>query len=254
MSSKQLEGKVAIVTGAGQGVGQGIAYALAAEGCAVTVSGRTLSKCEVTAKEIEARGGRAIALGADVLSADDLARTLDATLSEFGRLDVLVNNAQVVPLGTLHDVTEENFVAGWESGPLAAFRFMKLAYPHLKQTRGSIVNLGSAAALRWDSAGYGCYGAVKEGIRQLTRQAACEWGPDGIRANCILPLATSPGMEAWIEHRPEEAQAFLATVPLGRVGDCEDDIGRVVVFLASDAAAYVTGQSLLLDGGQAKTA
>lgn len=250
----QLEDKVAIVTGAGQGVGQGIAYALASRGCAVAVSGRTLSKCEATAKEIEARGGRAIAIRADVLSADDLERNLAATIEAFGRLDVLVNNAQIVPLGTLEQVTEEAFRAGWESGPLATFRFMKLAYPHLKETRGSVVNLGSAAALRWDSAGYGCYGAVKEAIRQLTRQAASEWGPDGIRVNCVLPLAMSPGMEGWIEQRPEEAQAFLATVPLGRVGDCERDIGNVVAFLASDEAAYITGQSLLLDGGQAKPA
>jgi len=250
----QLEGKVAIVTGGGQGVGQGIAYALASRGCAVAVSGRTLSKCEVTAKEIEARGGRAIAVEADVLSAEDLERNLSATLDAFGQLDVLVNNAQVVPLGTLEQVDEAAFRAGWESGPLATFRFMKLAYPHLKATRGSIVNLGSSAALRWDSAGYGCYGAVKEAIRQLTRQAASEWGPDGIRVNCVLPLAMSPGMEGWIEERPEEAQAFLSTVPLGRVGSCEHDIGDVVAFLASDEAAYVTGQSLLLDGGQAKPA
>jgi NAD(P)-dependent dehydrogenase (short-subunit alcohol dehydrogenase family) len=131
---------------------------------------------------------------------------------------------------------------------------MRAAYPHLKTTSGSIVNLGSAAALRWDSSGYGCYGAVKEAIRQLTRQAACEWGADGIRVNCILPLAMSPGMEGWIEQRPEEAAAFLSTVPLGRVGDCETDIGSVVAFLASDEAAYVTGQSLLLDGGQARPA
>jgi NAD(P)-dependent dehydrogenase (short-subunit alcohol dehydrogenase family) len=250
----QLEGKAAIVTGGGQGVGRGIARALAARGCAVAVAGRTLSKCESTAREIESDGGRAIALEADVVSSDDIESTLEATLSAFGRLDVLVNNAQVVPLGRLHEVSEELFTAGWESGPLAAFRFMRAAYPHLKETRGSIVNLGSAAALRWDASGYGCYGAVKEAIRQLTRQAACEWGADGIRVNCILPLAMSPGMEGWIEHRPDEAAAFLATVPLGRVGDCETDIGGVVAFLASDEAAYVTGQSLLLDGGQARPA
>jgi len=250
----QLEGKVAIVTGAGQGVGQGIAYALSAAGCAVAVSGRTLSKCQATADEIGARGGRALAIEADVCSADAIADNLERTLAEFGRLDVLVNNAQVVPLGTLHDVSEESFEAGWQSGPLATFRFMKAAHRHLASSRGSIVNLASAAALRWDAAGYGCYGAVKEAIRQLTRQAACEWGADGIRVNCILPLAMSPGMEGWIEHRPEEAQAFLATVPLGRVGDCETDIGGVVAFLASDQAAYITGQSLLLDGGQAKPA
>ena len=92
---------------------------------------------------------------------------------------------------------------------------------------------------------------AKEAIRALTRAAACEWGPVGIRVNCILPLAMSPGMEQWIKGAPDQAESFLRTVPLGRIGDCERDIGRVVVFLCSEEGNYITGHSLPVDGGQA---
>ena len=114
-----------------------------------------------------------------------------------------------------------------------------------------MVNLGSSASIRWDPAGYGAYAAAKEAIRALTRAAACEWGVDGIRVNCILPLAMSPGMEAWVAARPQEAEKLMRTIPLGRIGDCEQDIGRAVVFLCGPDAAYITGHSLPLDGGQA---
>jgi NAD(P)-dependent dehydrogenase (short-subunit alcohol dehydrogenase family) len=113
------------------------------------------------------------------------------------------------------------------------------------------VNLASTSARRWDAANYGPYAATKEAVRALTRAAASEWGGDGIRTNVILPLAASPGLATWIEERPEESAAFLATVPLKRVGDCEKDIGEVVAFLCSDAASYVSGQSIAIDGGQA---
>jgi NAD(P)-dependent dehydrogenase (short-subunit alcohol dehydrogenase family) len=250
-----LDGKVAIVTGAGQGVGQGIAFALAGEGCSIAVAGRTASKLRATCEEIERRYGRqgvrAIPIPCDVCQAEDIDRCVATTARELGRIDILVNNAQVVPLGRLLDVTDAAFQAGWDSGPLATLRFMRACHGHLVRTHGSIVNLGSSASLRWDMAGYGAYAAVKEAIRSLTRAAAAEWGPEGIRVNAILPLALSPGMEGWVSARPEESRAFLSTVPLGRVGDCEKDIGRAVVFLVGPDAGYVTGASLLLDGGQA---
>jgi NAD(P)-dependent dehydrogenase (short-subunit alcohol dehydrogenase family) len=99
--------------------------------------------------------------------------------------------------------------------------------------------------------GYGAYAAVKEGIRALTRAAAAEWGPDGIRVNAILPHALSPGLKWWTENNPEEAAEFVASIPLRRIGDCEQDIGRAVVFLVGPDAGYITGHSLMLDGGQA---
>ena len=155
-----------------------------------------------------------------------------------------------MPLGALNEVTEASLQAGWESGPLATFRLMKLCYPHLKG-HGCIVNLGTSAAMRWDASGYSAYAAVKESIRALSRGAACEWAKDGIRTNVILPHAKSPALKWWIESRPEEAAAFIATIPQQRVGECEGDIGRFVALLCSDDCAYINGQSIAVDGGQA---
>jgi NAD(P)-dependent dehydrogenase (short-subunit alcohol dehydrogenase family) len=245
-----LQGKVALVTGAGQGVGQGIALALAAQGARVAVTGRTLSKLETTAETVRARGGEALPLVCEVKSPDSMKACVDTVVETWGGVNILVNNAQEVPLGRLHDLTDEALMTGWESGPMATFRLMKLCYPYLKGD-GVIVNLGSSAAKRWDMAGYGAYAAAKEGIRALTRAAACEWGPDNIRCNAILPHAMSPGMQWWIENNPEEAHAFLSQIPQRRVGDCEQDIGRFVALLCSDGANYVNGQSIALDGGQA---
>ena len=138
-----LEGKVALVTGAGQGVGQGIALALAAAGAQVAVTGRTGAKLEATCKIIEERGGSALPVVVDVKSAAAIEACVSGVVSHFGRLNILVNNAQEVPLGTLHQVSEESFTAGWESGPLAVFRMMKLCYPHLRGD-GCIINLASS--------------------------------------------------------------------------------------------------------------
>jgi meso-butanediol dehydrogenase / (S,S)-butanediol dehydrogenase / diacetyl reductase len=246
----KLNNKIALVTGAGQGVGQGIAFALAAEGAAVAVTGRTLAKVQATAAEIEKRGGRALAVECDVKHPASLKACVDVVVKHFGGLSILVNNAQEVPLGALNDVTDEAYAAGWESGPLATFRLMKLCYPHLKGD-GCIVNFGSSAAKRWDMSGYGAYASVKEAIRQLTRAAACEWAKDGIRTNAILPLASSPAMAWWTRERPAESAAFIATVPQGRIGDCEQDIGVFVASLCSDECRYINGQSIGVDGGQA---
>ena len=246
-----LDGKVAIVTGAGQGVGRGIALALAKEGAAVTVTGRTESKLVSTCEAIADVGGRALAVAADVNEAADIARIVDRTVAAFGGIDILVNNAQEVPLGSLLDVTDEAFMRGFTSGPLASFRLMKACHPHLKVRGGSIINLATSAAKRWDLSGYGCYAAVKQATRSLTRAAAAEWGPDGIRVNTIAPHALSPGLEGWIQARPEEAAAFFKTIPLRRIGDCEQDIGRAVVMLVGPDAGYLTGATIPLDGGQA---
>ena len=250
MASEMLSGKAAIVTGGGQGVGQGIALALANHGAKVAAMGRTRSKVEETCRLIEKRGGVAIPVEGNVKVQSDLSACVDEVVEAFGGIQILVNNAQEVPLGPLNDITEEGLAAGWESGPLATFRMMKLCYPHLKGD-GCIINLASTAARRWDAASYGAYAAVKEAIRAFSRAAASEWGGDGIRTNVILPHAKSPALASWTENNPEEAAAFVATIPMGRIGECEQDIGEFVAFLCSDAASYVSGQSIAVDGGQA---
>ena len=250
MVTKRMSGKVALVTGAGQGVGQGIALALAAEGARVAVAGRTIAKVEATCRDIEARGGSALAVECDVKRRDSLESCVRMVVEWLGGVNILVNNAQEVPMGRLDQIDENSFEAGWHSGPLATFRLMKLCYPYLKGD-GSIINMASAAGKRWDATGYGCYGAVKEAIRQLTRAAACEWGKDNIRTNVLLPLAESAGLKGWTKARPDEAAAYFSTIPMRRVGDCVQDIGRFVVALCSEECRYVNGQSIGLDGGQA---
>ena len=243
-------GKVAIVTGAGQGVGKGIALALSSYNANLVLVGRTLSKVQAVADEINLNGGSAIAIECDVKDVSAIQSAIDATVKKFSSIDFLVNNAQEVPLGNLLHVDDQAFENGWMSGPLATFRFMKLCHPYLKGS-GKIINLASSSALRPDSEGYGAYASVKEATRALSRTAAVEWGPDNILVNCIMPLAKSTGMEWWMNERPDEANAFVQTIPLGRVGDCQDDIGEAVCHLFSDGMSYITGSTIMLDGGQA---
>ena len=245
-----LDGKTALITGAGQGVGQGIAMALAKEGCNVVVTGRTLEKCENTVELLKDRGVQAIAVKCDVKNDDDLKNIIEATINEFGQLDILVNNAQEVARGPLLDISDEQFTGNWESGPLATFRLMKMAYPHLKESKGNVVNLCSSVMKRWDVGTYGVYAAVKAAIQQLTRAAANEWGKDGIRVNAIMPHAKSPALAGWIKANPVEAEHFQASIPMGYVGECEDDIGAFVAMMCSDSARYLSGQTIALDGGQ----
>lgn len=246
-----LSGKTALITGGGQGVGAGIAVALAECGADIILTGRTLSKCEAMAEEIKQSGVRCAALGCDVKQADELENVVEQGVAKFGKLDILVNNAQQVSLGPLNKISDEDFQTNWESGPLACFRLMKLAYPHLQKNKGCVVNILSSAMKRWDVGGYGVYAAVKAAMQQLTRAAANEWGKDGIRVNAIMPHAKSPALAGWIERNPEEAQAFQATIPLGYIGECKEDIGAFVALLCSDQARYVTGQTIGVDGGQA---
>jgi len=245
-----LNGHSAVVTGAGQGIGRGIALALAAAGAQVAVVGRTEATIGAVAEEIVARGGRGVPFVCDVTDGEAVEALVPAIVAEFGGITLLVNNAQTAAPGLLLELDEAAYREGMESGPTATWRMMRVCHEYLKDG-GSIVNLGSAAGIRWNPSGTGGYAAAKEAVRVLTRTAACEWAADGIRVNAILPLANSKTMEQWAEHEPEAASEYLRTVPLGRLGDPESDIGPAVVFLCSDAARYITGHTLAVDGGQA---
>jgi NAD(P)-dependent dehydrogenase (short-subunit alcohol dehydrogenase family) len=246
-----LDGKVAIVTGAGKGIGKGIAVALAAEGARVVVAARSEEKAAPALAEIAERGGTAIPLVCNVAHPDDVLACVAGTVDAFGGIDILVNNANVSPYGNLLDVTDKAFDLGWKIGPLAVHRFMRACHPHLKASgAGVILNLTSGSMLRADSVGLGAYAATKAAISSLTRAAAVEWGPDGIRAVNLMPFASSDGMDWWKDHDPDAYAAVLAEVPLGRIGDPEADIGRAAVWLCSKDAGYITGTTLVVDGGQ----
>ena len=226
--------------------------AFAREGACVAVAGRTESKLVETAKMIEAAGGRALPILCDVSRAEDITRTVESTVAAFGGVDILVNNAYDGVLGPLLSIDDEGFMRGIVAGPLASFRFMRSCHPHMKaRGRGDIINLATSAAVRWDASNYGPYAVAKQGIRALTRAAACEWGKDNIRVISIAPHARSPALARWIDARPDEAREFFKTIPLGRIGDCESDIGSAVVALVGPAMRYLTGATVPLDGGQA---
>ncbi|WP_340314517.1 SDR family NAD(P)-dependent oxidoreductase [Rhizorhabdus argentea] len=247
-----LSGRSAVVTGAGQGLGRGIAVALAEAGAAVTIAGRTAAPLEAVAAEIAALGGTASIVIADIARAEDLARIVGSAQDRFGGIDILVNNAQQAVLGPIMELDDAGYRLTFETGPLAVFRMMRACHPAMKaRGGGAIVNIASSAAIAWDTTGAGVYGSMKEAIRTLSRTAASEWGRDGIRVNVIAPLAASPSLVGWLDAMPGGPDAFLATVPLGRVGDPQRDVGAVVRFLASDSARYVTGATIPVDGGQA---
>ena len=240
-----LARKIALVTGAGQGAGLGVAEALAEDGATVAVVGRTLAKLEVAVEGIEASGGHAIAVRCDVGSPDEIDATIEQVVAQFGGVDVLVNAAHHNTRGgRLLDIDDDDVDLLWRTGPLATLRFMRACHPHLVGG-GSIVNFGSGA--QFAPEGYGVYAGTKDAIQAITRAAAVEWGRDGIRANVIVPHVTSPSMEAALSD-PARRERSLASIPIGRFGQ-PSDIGRVVAFLAGPDAAFVTGQTLLVDGG-----
>jgi NAD(P)-dependent dehydrogenase (short-subunit alcohol dehydrogenase family) len=244
-----LAGKAALVTGGGQGLGYDMARAFADEGMKLVLTGRVQEKLEEKAAILENQGAEVLAVAGDVgrrSTADDaVARTLDA----FGRLDVLVNNAQTlslpVPLVEQDDALIEAIIG---SGLYGTIYFMQAAHPALAQQGGAVINLGSGQGLvgGWGTASYA---AAKEGIRALSKVAAREWGRDGIRVNTICPGAWSPSMDEWFKDKPEELETMLAQAPLGRFADGYRDIGRLAVFLAGPDC-FMTGQTFYIDGGQ----
>ena len=245
----RLDGKVAIVTGAGQGVGRGIALALATEGARVVAAGRTLDKVEGVAKEIAERGGTALPVRCDVTVRSDVDELVATAVDAYGTVDILVNNAQSSSQGRLENITETDIKRNMGSGPIATLWCMQACLPHLKEHGGTIINLGSSTGVQGDP-GFGAYAMAKEAIRGLSKVAAREWGRYGITVNVICPAAASPASEAFFAAHPEHLQRFEQETPLGRFGRSEEDIGRACVALASDDLSYLTGATLMLDGGR----
>jgi NAD(P)-dependent dehydrogenase (short-subunit alcohol dehydrogenase family) len=250
-ASGRLAGKAAIVTGAGQGGGYGAAVAMAREGAGVTLFGRTRSKLDKVAAEIEDFGGQALVYAGDVTKPADVAGVVAATVTRFGGVHGLVNAAQSpeLRLGKVLEIDRASLDELWASGFVATLEMMRAVHPQMaKSGGGGIVNFGSGSQHR--PANYGAYASVKSAITTLSRAAALEWAAQNIRVNVVFPFVASPAADADFATKPAGAlEASIRGVPMGRIGDPERDIGRAVAFLISDDAAYLTGATLGLDGG-----
>jgi len=244
-----LEGKVAIVTGASKGIGAGIARGLAAAGAAVVVNyAADRAGAERVVAEIAAGGGKAIAVHGDVAKETDVKRLFDETRKAFGALDVLVNNAGVYKFATLEEFTAAEFHREFDINVLGTLLATKEAVRHFGTRGGSIINLSSVASER-GIPGAAIYSATKSAIDGATRSLAAELGPHKIRVNAIAPGGVeTEGTRAVGVIGSDFEKAMVAATPLGRFGQ-PDDIARVAVFLASDASAWITGERLTVSGG-----
>lgn len=251
---KRLDGQVALITGAGQGTGRGIALAMGKEGARIVLVGRTSSKIEAVAAELAAFGCNARAIVCDITSPSEVSQAIAETMQAYGRLDALINNAHsLTSTAPVEATTLDDLAINYQSGPLGTFYMMQAAFPLLKERGGTVINFGSSVAIE-AAKGYAAYAMAKEAIRALTRVAAREWGQFDIRVNCICPTSRSPSMLKWEEADPKGFAAIAAQVPLGRMGDPEMDIGRAVMALCTDDFGYLTGATLMLNGGRVQVA
>jgi NAD(P)-dependent dehydrogenase (short-subunit alcohol dehydrogenase family) len=246
----RLDGKVAIVTGAGQGIGRAIAVVLAREGAKVCVAELKAHRAERTAEEIREAGGEAMSSVADVGQHDDVRAMVDETVRRWGTVDVLVNNAHGFGhRAPLDEIPEDQFDLSWRTGVKGTW-WAKNAVKPLMAARGSgrIINMGSLV-VEQGHRGLGEYAAAKGGITSLSRVAAREWGPLGITVNVIYPAAASKRGLDFMQRDPQAFAHLMATRPIGRLGDPEADIAPVALFIASDESRFLTGHVFYADGG-----
>ena len=247
---KRLENNVTIITGGGKGIGFGLAQAFAEEGSNLVITGRNESRLIEAKRILESEYGvEVLPIVADGTDEDAVKTVVGRTIEKFGKIDTLINNAQVSRSGMpLIEHSKEDFDLAIYSGLYAAFFYMKECYPYLKESKGSVINFASGAGM-FGKLGQGSYAAAKEGIRGMSRVAAGEWGPDGIRVNVVCPLAMTESLQEWKENYPDLFEKTIQGIPLGHFADPKEDIGRVCVFLASEDAHFVTGETITLQGG-----
>jgi NAD(P)-dependent dehydrogenase (short-subunit alcohol dehydrogenase family) len=248
----RLESKVALVTGAGSGIGQATALLFAAEGAKVVVVDVDSVRAEETAKKIKARGGEALALQVDATKSSQVETAVARAVSVYGRLDILFNNVGIVLIRELVDTTEDEWDTMLKTNLKSAFLFSKFGIPHMrKHGGGAIVNTGSELGLV-GCPSYTAYCASKGGVVLLTKALALECSKWNIRVNCICPGATKTRMlDSEIAHYADKesiTKSIIQNVPLGRIAN-PDEIARAVLYLASDESSYTTGAVLSVDGG-----
>jgi NAD(P)-dependent dehydrogenase (short-subunit alcohol dehydrogenase family) len=242
---KRLEGKVALVTGGARGIGRGISSAMAAEGAVVGVLDLREDLANAAADEIRAAGGTAMAFGGDVAQRDTFVNAVNALKQAHGHLDILVNNAIWVRYGPISAITPEMLARMVGTGFNSVVWGIQVGSEAMDEG-GSIINISSAAAFVGVAEAM-VYGGVKSGVMGLTRSSAVELGPRGIRVNAVCPGSVpTEGMKINVD--PEKMASRIARTPLGRLGEAED-IANAALFLASSESSWITGTSILVDGG-----
>lgn len=242
-----LVNKVAIVTGAGRGIGKAIAIALAREGANIIAIDIDIQTVEEVAREIKSLDRQALAIQVDVSDSKEVNRMVQSVLKKFKRVDILVNNAAIIKRGSIEDLTEEDWDRVMDVNLKGAFNCAKAVVGTMKKQRyGKIVNISSIAGKIGDLASAPCYGASKAGMACLAKSLARELASYGINANVVAPHAIETDMsKEWSE---EKRKSIIADIPLGRLGEPED-VAEAVVFLVSDKAKFITGEVLDVNGG-----
>ena len=241
----KLAGKVAIVTGATQGIGRAGALRFAKEGAKVVCAGRNATKGEAVVEEIKAMGGEAIFVQTDIKSEADMDKLLKATIDAYGKLDILYNNAGIAYSEDLFQYDQVKWDELIEVNLRAPYLLCKKALPLLLETKGNILNTSSISGLKAQHNGYG-YNAAKTALIRVTEIMALEFAPYGVRANAICPGVTKTDILATVA--PEQMKQLEAAIPMGRLG-MPEEIAKASVFMVSDDASYMTGQSIAIDGG-----
>ena len=241
----KLQGKTAIVTGGAGGIGSAVTRVFVEQGAGVLFVDIDDERGHELERDL---GPSARFLNADISKPQAAVTIRDTAVSHFGSVDILVNNAHASRQALLVDHTAEMFELSFNTGFYPTVHLMQACYEQLKAASGSVINFASGSGLEGMPT-QTSYAAAKEAIRGVSRVAANEWAADGIRVNVICPFAATEGVMAWQKAFPERAAESAAKVPLGRIGDPETDIAPIVVFLASEDSKYMTGQTLMADGG-----
>lgn len=244
----KLQDKVVIITGGAGGIGSGIAKAMVKEGAIVAIVDLNEETGTVMEKELQAISPKSMFIQANLMDHKNLGKIVQTVVDKYGKLDVLVNNAHASKQVLIEDTTQEDLDLSFGTGFYPTFYLMQAALPYLKESKGNIINFSSGAGLEGHET-QAAYAAAKEAIRGVSRVAANEWGKFGINVNIISPLANTPGVQEWAKAQPEYYEVVKNKIPLGRFGEIEEDIGRVAVFLASEDSRYMTGQTMMVDGG-----
>ena len=246
----EFKNKTILITGGARGLGFGIASAFAHEGANLVLTDIIQDTLETAKKNlIEKYKIKVLTVKADGGNEAAVKSAIDQTIQEFGSLHVLVNNAQASKSGLpFIEHSKEDFDLAIYSGLYATFFYMKYAFPYLKESKGSIINMASSAGM-YGRPGQTSYAAAKEGIRALSRVAATEWGEYGINVNIVCPLAMTEALAKWKQEYPDAYAENIKNIPMKRFADPQEDIGRVCVFLASSAANYISGETIAVQGG-----